>query len=105
MRELGVSQLVVATTTDLPLAASEVSGAVSELPLMDKAFREPGVLDRPVGDVMEPAPPMLGIGETVSDVVDRLESSAAVLVLDGGHPVGVLTRSDVLAFLADRAPA
>jgi predicted transcriptional regulator len=28
-----------------------------------------------------------------------------VLVLDGGHPVGVLTRSDVLAFLADRAPS
>ena len=27
-----------------------------------------------------------------------------MLVLDGGHPVGVLTRSDVLAFLADRAP-
>ena len=46
---------------------------------------------------------MLGIGETVTDVVDRLESCTAVLVLDGGHPVGVLTRSDVLTFLADRA--
>ena len=74
MRELGVSQLVVATTTDQPLAAKEVSGALSELPLMDKAFRDPSVLDRPVGEVMEPAPPMLGIGETVTDVVDRLES-------------------------------
>ena len=64
----------------------------------------PSVLDRPVGELMEPAPPMLGIGETVTDVVERLESCTAVLVLDGGHPVGVLTRSDVLAFLADRAP-
>ena len=27
-----------------------------------------------------------------------------MLVLDGGHPIGVLTRSDVLAFLADAAP-
>jgi cystathionine beta-synthase len=105
MRELGVSQLVVATTTDQPLAAKEVSGAVSELPLMDKAFRDPTVLDRPVGEIMEPAPPMLGIGETVSDVVERLESCTAVLVLDGGHPVGVLTRSDVLTFLAERAPS
>jgi CBS domain-containing protein len=25
------------------------------------------------------------------------------LVLDGGHPIGVLTRSDVLGFLAGRA--
>jgi cystathionine beta-synthase len=105
MRELGVSQLVVATTTELPLAAKEVSGAVSELPLMDKAFHDPAVLDRPVGDIMEPAPPMLGIGERVTDVVDRLESCTAVLVLDGGHPVGVLTRSDVLTFLAARAPS
>ena len=105
MRSLGVSQLVVATTTEQPLAAKEVSGALSELPLMDKAFRDPLVLDRPVGELMEPAPPMLGIGETVTDVVERLESCTAVLVLDGGHPVGVLTRSDVLAFLADRAPS
>ena len=62
MRELGVSQLVVATTTDLPLAAKEVSGMLSELPLMDKAFHAPDLLDRPVVDVMEPAPPMLGRG-------------------------------------------
>src|SRR6188472_3050585 len=47
MRDLGVSQLVVATTTELPLAASEVSGAVSELPLMDKAFRDPGCSSSP----------------------------------------------------------
>jgi len=25
-------------------------------------------------------------------------------VLDGGHPVGVLSRSDVLSFLAARSP-
>lgn len=104
MRALGVSQLVVATTTEQPLAAKEISGAVSELPLMDMAFRDPSVLDRPVGELMEPAPPMLGIGETVTDIVDRLESCAAVLVLDGGHPVGVLTRSDVLTFLTSLAP-
>ena len=69
---------------------------------MDKAFRDPSVLDRPVGEVMEPPMPMVGIGETVTDVVDRLDASPSVLVLDGGHPVGVLTRSDVLSFLAAR---
>jgi cystathionine beta-synthase len=104
MRSLGVSQLVVATTTEPPLAAKEISGAVSELPLMDKAFRDPSVLDRPVGELMEPAPPMVGVGETVTDVVDRLETCSAVLVLEGGHPVGILTRADVLTFLASRAP-
>jgi cystathionine beta-synthase len=104
MRELGVSQLVVTVTKELPLAAKEVSGLLSELSLMDKAFRDPQVLDRPVGEVMEPAMPMVGIGETVSDIVDRLEAASSVLVLDGGHPIGVLTRSDVLSFLAARSP-
>ena len=105
MRALGVSQLVVATTTEQPLAAKEVSGALSELPLMDKAFHDPSALDRPVGELMEPAPPMVGVGETVSTVVDRLDSCTAVLVLDGGHPVGILTRQDVLTFLTRRAPS
>jgi cystathionine beta-synthase len=103
MRQLGVSQLVVGTTTEQPLAAKEVSGTLSELPLMEKAFHDPSVLERPVREIMEPALPMVGIGETVTDVVERLESCTAVLVLSGGHPVGILTRQDVLTFLAGRA--
>ena len=104
MRDLGVSQLVVSVTTDLPLAAKEVSGTLSELQLMDKAFHEPSVLDRAVREIMEPAMPMVGIGEAVTDVVDHLERAPGVLVLDGGHPIGVLTRQDVLSFLAARSP-
>ena len=104
MHDLGVSQLIVSVTTELPLAAKEVSGTISELELMDKAFRDPSVLDRPVAQVMEPAMPMMGIGETVSDVVERLDTATSVLVLEGGHPIGVLTRQDVLQFLASRAP-
>jgi cystathionine beta-synthase len=104
MRDLGVSQLIVSVSTEPPLAAKEVSGLLSELQLMDKAFRDPTVLDRPVGELMEPAMPMVGIGETVSDVVDRLDQASSVLVLDGGHPIGVLTRQDVLSYLAARSP-
>ncbi|HEX5586167.1 MAG TPA: pyridoxal-phosphate dependent enzyme, partial [Acidimicrobiia bacterium] len=104
MHELGVSQLVVSVSTEPPLAAKEISGMVSELPLMDRAFRDGHALDLPVRELMEPAPPMVGVGESVSDVVERLDRCTAVLVLDGGHPVGVLTRSDVLTFLASRAP-
>jgi cystathionine beta-synthase len=41
----------------------------------------------------------IGQGETIDQVSDRLAGSPAVLVLDGGHPVGIVTRSDVLSFL------
>jgi len=104
MRDLGVSQLIVSVSKELPLAAKEVSGTVSELQLMDKAFHDPSVLDRPVREIMEPAMPMVGIGEMVTDVVDHLDQAPSVLVLDGGHPMGVLTRQDVLSFLAARSP-
>lgn len=105
MRDLGVSQVVVAVTDALPLAAKEVSGTLSELALMDRAFRDPSILDRPAGEVMEPPMPMVGVGETVTDVVEALDRGPSVLVLDGGHPVGVLTRQDVLSFLVRKAGA
>jgi cystathionine beta-synthase len=104
MRELGISQLVVSVTTELPLAAKEVSGVVNELGLMDRAFGDPSVLDRPVKEVMSPPMPMVGVGEPVSALVSQLDRAPSVLVLEGGHPVGVLTRADVLSFLATRSP-
>ncbi len=75
---------------------------LDELSLMDLAFRDPSALDRPVGEVMSPAMPMIGVGEPVAKVVSALDSSTTLLVLDGGHPVGLLSRSDVLGFLASR---
>jgi cystathionine beta-synthase len=104
MRDNGVSQLVVSVTTELPLAAKEVVGSVRELELMERTYRDGGVVDRPVSDIMTPSMPMIGFGEPVARVVECLDQGTAVLVLDGGHPIGVLTRYDVLAFLASRTP-
>jgi len=105
MHDTGVSQLVVAVTTELPLAAKEVTGTLRELELMDLAFRDEAVLDRPIADVMGDSMPTIGIGEPVARVVECLDAGPSVLVVDGGHPIGVLTRSDVLGFLATRSPA
>jgi len=104
MHDTGVSQLVVSVTTELPLAAKEVTGTLRELELMDLAFRDAGVLDHPIAEIMSPPMPMLGIGEGVARVVESLDVGPSVLVLDGGHPIGVLTRSDVLGFLAAHTP-
>src|SRR3954465_5943391 len=69
MRDLGVSQVIVSVSKEPPLAAKEVSGMLDELSLMDLAFRDAAVLDRPVRDVMHAAMPMIGIGEPVAEVV------------------------------------
>jgi cystathionine beta-synthase len=83
-----------------PVVLAEVVGAVTERELMDQAFADVSVLDRLVGEVMGPPLPTVGAGEPVRVAVERLEGAPAVLVLDRGHPVGIVTRSDVLTSLA-----
>jgi len=98
LREFDVSQMPV-VKHEPPVVLGEVVGAVSERALLQAAIADPAVLDRPVGDVMGPAMPTLGIGEPLDTAADQLEGASAALVLDGGHPVAVITRSDVLGQL------
>ena len=57
------------------------------------------VFDEPVETVMEPPLALVGMGEAIEEVAARLQEAPAVLVLDGGRPVGILTRSDLLSFM------
>ena len=102
MSEHGVSQLPVAKG-EMPLAAAEVMGAVSELRLMDLAFDTDAVLDKTVEDIMGPKLRTIGSGQPVALAVEMLETGSALLVLDGGRPKAVISSSDVLTFLS-RAP-
>jgi cystathionine beta-synthase len=102
LREFGVSQMPV-VSHEPPVVAAEVRGAVHERELLDAAFKDPSVLDGPLENVMSAPLPMLGGGEPVEDAVAALEASSAIVVLDGGHPVGILTRSDLLDFLVHRS--
>jgi cystathionine beta-synthase len=99
LKEFGVSQMPV-VKAEPPLALAEVVGSVTDRSLLDRAFQDPGVVDRPVQDLMEGPLPTIGMGETVDEAASRLHRSQAVVVLDSGHPVGILTRSDLLDFLA-----
>ena len=44
--------------------------------------------------------PTIGSSEPARDAVELLEKADAVLMHEEGKPVGVLTRQDLLAFLA-----
>ncbi len=98
LKEYGVSQMPV-VKAEPPLALAEVVGTVSDRRLLERAVADGTVIDAPVGAVMDPPLPMIGSGEPVDVAADRLGDSAAVLVLDGGHPTGIVTRSDLLEFL------
>jgi cystathionine beta-synthase len=46
--------------------------------------------------------PSVGSSESVQEAVARLENADALLVQEEGKPVGVVTRQDLLAFIATR---
>ncbi len=99
MRSHGLSQVPVAKN-ELPLSAAEVMGSVDELWLMEKVADGGEVLDRAVEEVMGDPLPTVGSGQPVELAMGKLDSCPALLVLDGGRPCSVLTRTDILRFLS-----
>jgi cystathionine beta-synthase len=85
---------------ELPLAAAEILGAVDELVMMDLVFRAPEIMDEPVEKVMGPRLPTIGIGQPLALAVEKLDQAPALVVLSGGRPHAVLTRTDVLSYLS-----
>jgi cystathionine beta-synthase len=85
-----------------PLRAAEVAGAVLERELLAAVFADRAAVDSPVAAHMSPPLPTIGAGEPLSTLVSTLGDDPAVLVLDSGNPVGILTRADLLSFLAAR---
>ena len=102
LHEYGISQVPV-LKAELPVAAAEVVGSVHERDLLEGAFLDPALLERPVGEVMGPPLSAVGAGEPLELAVARMEGAGAVLVLDAGHPIGILTRSDLLGALVGRS--
>jgi cystathionine beta-synthase len=95
LREYGVSQMPV-VRAEPPVMAAEVVGSVSERGLLDALFSRHVRPADAVESVMEPPLAMLGASEPVAEAVTLLEGADALLVLDDGRPVGVLTRQDLL---------
>jgi cystathionine beta-synthase len=99
LREYHVSQMPV-VKAEPPVTAGEVAGAVSERDLLDAVFTRRAGLADPVERHMAPPLPLVGSGEPVEAARAALESSDAVMVVEDGKPIGVLTRQDLLGFVA-----
>jgi cystathionine beta-synthase len=101
LREYGVSQMPV-VRAEPPIVAAEVAGSVSERKLLDALFSGAARMVDPVGKHMDAPLPTVGASEPVSEAVARLETADALLVQEDGAPIGVVTRQDLLGYLAAR---
>jgi cystathionine beta-synthase len=102
LREYNVSQLPV-MKQEPPVMVAEVVGSIVERDLLDALVSGRASPQDPVGEHMSPPLPMVGSGEQVSRAVEALEKAGAAVVLVDGRPAGMITRQDVLAFLAGGA--
>jgi cystathionine beta-synthase len=100
MHRYGISQLPV-TRHEPPGSLADVIGSIQERGLLERVLRNPDTLNEEVANAMDPPLRAVEMREPVDTVFSDLEAgNTAVIVATGGQPVGVLTRADLLEYLA-----
>jgi cystathionine beta-synthase len=95
VRTYDVSQLPV-------LRGTEVVGTVFDAELLKTVLEDTATLDQPVRKVMHKPLPQVGPDEPIAQVTRLLaDRNPAVLVREDGHIIGILTRFDVIGFIAE----
>jgi cystathionine beta-synthase len=103
LERYGISQAPVSRSEE-PRDLSEIVGSINERTLLDRVFRDGDAIERDVAEVMGPPLPVVQRASGVEEMFEDLSRGAeAVIVADGSRPVGVLTRADLLEFLAHSA--
>src|SRR4029079_2951452 len=112
----GISQLPVSERPEGD-DVQGIVGSVSEKGLLDRAYRDPAVVERTIGEVMDPPlptidlrgwlslPPLrtIALRASLDDAFALLSGGApAVVPIAKGRPAGVVTKLDLLEYLAHR---
>jgi cystathionine beta-synthase len=102
MQRYGISQLPV-TRDGSCESLADVIGSLQDRALLERVFSNPDVLHEDVASAMQPPLGAVETSATLEDVFATLSGGAnAIVVCHDGRPTGVLTRSDLLEFLAHR---
>jgi cystathionine beta-synthase len=100
MQRYAISQLPVVRDGELRTLA-DVIGSLQDRDLLDRVFRDADALDETVASAMQPPLATVEGSASVDEIVAALTAGTnAVVVATGGRPVGMITRSDLLEYLA-----
>ncbi|MGZ8624476.1 MAG: cystathionine beta-synthase [Actinomycetota bacterium] len=100
----GISQAPV-VREEASADVAQFVGSIRDRELLERIFRDPDALQADVAEVMAPPISMVEWDDPVESAFAELEHGPAVLVAKAGQVLGVLTRSDLLDFLAHRRQA
>src|SRR5215211_3558092 len=100
MQRYSISQLPVVRDGEVESLA-DVIGSLQDRDLLDRVFKNADALHEDVVAAMQPPLAAIDAGDPLDEVFSTLTGQRnAVVVARGGRPVGVLTRTDLLEFLA-----
>jgi cystathionine beta-synthase len=100
LQEYGISQAPVVREESQEVSA--FVGSIRERTLLDRIFRDPDSLQADVAEVMAAPFPMVEFDEPLEVAFAELQHAPAVLVAKQGEALGILTRADLLEYLAHR---
>ncbi len=105
MQRYGISQLPVVADGEAQRVA-DIVGSVQEKTMLDRVFREPALVDERVARVMEAPFPVVQANEDIERLYAELSGGApALLAAADDRPVSVITKADLLEFVAHQRRA
>ncbi len=100
MQRYSISQVAVVRDGQVDSLA-DVIGSLQDRELHDRVLKNPDALHEDVANAMQPPLPAVEVSDSLDEVFATLTGRTnAVVVARDGKPVGVLTRSDLLEYLA-----
>jgi cystathionine beta-synthase len=98
MQQYGISQLPVLEADG---DHAQMVGSIQERTLLDRIYRDPTLVDSAVGAAMDPPFPTMPNTADMDDAFDLLLGGAnALVVVDREQPIGMITKLDLLEFVA-----
>jgi predicted transcriptional regulator len=88
------------------MRGDDIVGSVNDVAVMRAVFDQADLLHEPVRDVMGRAFPALDTSADIDSAYKLLTlANAAIVVTERDHPIGVLTRQDIITFLSSSSAA
>ncbi len=85
------------------MGAHDMVGSINDVGVMQAVFDQSDILHRPVSDVMNRPFPALQQFDEIEKAYKLLTlANPAIVVMDAGDPIGVVTRQDIISFLSTR---
>jgi cystathionine beta-synthase len=94
LRRYEISQMPV-------MRGTELAGSINDVAVMQAVFDRSDLLHKPVSEVMGRPFPSLDTDAEIDRAYKLLTlANSAIVVIDGGRPIGVVTRQDIISYLS-----